>query len=64
MSRAAIPAGRIERSILVLRGHKVLLDAKFAAFYRVTTRRLNEPVAICDRFPASSLPALYPEEAI
>lgn len=27
MSRAAIPAERIEQSILVLRGHKVLLDA-------------------------------------
>ncbi len=37
MSRAAIPAGRIERSILVLRGHKVLLDADLAALYGVET---------------------------
>jgi ORF6N domain len=44
MSHAAIPAERIERSILVLRGHKVLLDAEIAALYGVTTKRLNEQV--------------------
>jgi hypothetical protein len=41
MSRAAIPVERIERSILVLRGQKVLLDAELAALYGVTTKRLN-----------------------
>ncbi len=30
MRRAVVPAERIERSILVLRGHKVLLDADLA----------------------------------
>ena len=38
MSRAAIPAERIERSILVLRRHKVLLDADLAKLYGVETK--------------------------
>ena len=44
MSRAAIPAERIERSILVLRRHKVLLDADLAALYGVETRVLVQAV--------------------
>jgi hypothetical protein len=40
MSRGAIPAERIERSILVLRGHKVLLDADLAQLYGVETKVL------------------------
>lgn len=39
-----IPVESIARSILVLRGHKVLLDAELAELYGVTTRRLNEQV--------------------
>ena len=38
--RAAIRAERIERSILVLRGHKVLLDADLAKLYGVETKVL------------------------
>lgn len=34
----------IERSILLIRGHRVLLDADLAALYGVTTKRLNEQV--------------------
>lgn len=36
--------GHIARSIVILRGHRVLLDAELAALYGVTTRRLNEQV--------------------
>lgn len=48
-----IPLERIEQSILLLRGEKVMLDADLAEIYGVTTKRLNEQVkrnAI--RFPA------------
>src|SRR5450759_4687780 len=44
MSGTAIPAERIERSILVLRKHKVLLDADLAALYGVETRVLVQAV--------------------
>jgi ribosomal protein S13 len=43
---------RIERSILLIRGRKVLLDADLAELYGVTTKRLNEQVKRnIDRFP-------------
>jgi len=52
MSRAVIPAERIENRILLLRGQKVLLDADLAALYGVTTKRLNEQVRRNrERFP-------------
>ena len=63
MSRTAIPAERIERSILVLRGHKVLLDAELAALYGVTTKRLNEQVKRNrERFPDDFMFRLPPVE--
>jgi len=49
---AIIPTERVERSILLIRGHKVMLDADLAAIYGVTTKRLNEQVKRNrDRFP-------------
>jgi hypothetical protein len=46
------PVQDITRAILVLRGHKVLLDAELASLYGVTTKRLNEQVKRnADRFP-------------
>jgi len=39
-----IPPERIERSILLIRGHKVILDSDLAELYGVTTKRLNEQV--------------------
>lgn len=43
----------ITRTILVLRGHRVILDADLAALYGVTTKRLNEQVKRNrERFPA------------
>jgi ORF6N domain len=47
-----LPSERIERSILLIRGHKVMLDADLAVLYGVTVGRLNEPVKRNrDRFP-------------
>jgi hypothetical protein len=43
---------QIERSILLIRGRKVMLDADLAELYGVTTKRLNEQVRRnIDRFP-------------
>jgi ORF6N domain len=39
-----LPSERIERSILLIRGHKVMLDADLAVLYGVSTKRLNEQV--------------------
>ncbi len=39
-----IPVGRIERAILMLRGHKVMLDADLASLYEVETKVLNQAV--------------------
>jgi hypothetical protein len=51
--KALVPTEDITRSILVLRGHRALLDSELAALYGVTTKRLNEQVKRnADRFPA------------
>ncbi len=51
-SKALIPDERIERSILLIRGQKDMLDADLAEIYGVTTKRLNEQVKRNhDRFP-------------
>ena len=47
-----IPVQRIERSILMLREHKVILDSELATLYGVPTKRLNEQVKRNrERFP-------------
>ena len=47
-----VPLERIERAILVLRGHKVLLDKDLATLYGVTTGNLNKAVnRNLERFP-------------
>lgn len=43
-STALIPADRIEQAIVLLRGHKVLLDSDLADLYGVETRTLNQAV--------------------
>ena len=49
---ALVPPERIERSILLIRGHKVMLDSDLAGLYGVTTKRLNEQVKRnLSRFP-------------
>ena len=58
-----VPEERIARGILVIRGHKVLLDADLADLYGVTTKRLNEQVKRNpERFPADFLFPLTAEE--
>ena len=48
-----IPAERIERAIIVVRGEKVMLDLDLASIYGVTTKRLNEQVKRnTTRFPS------------
>jgi hypothetical protein len=50
-------------SILVLRGHKVILDADLAKLFGVTTRRINEQVRRNrTRFPSDFLFELTAEE--
>ena len=52
MKASLVPAARIERAILVLRGHKVLLDADLAALYEVPTKVLLQAVKRnLERFP-------------
>lgn len=47
-----VPVERIERAILVLRGHKVMLDSDLAALYGVETRVLLQAVKRnLERFP-------------
>jgi len=49
---ALFPAERIERVILLLRGHKIILDRDLAAMYGVSTRDLNKAVwRNIERFP-------------
>jgi hypothetical protein len=52
-TRAPVAVNDIARAILVLRGHRVILDSDLAALYGVTTKRLNEQVKRnAGRFPA------------
>ncbi len=51
-TRSIIPSERIERSILLIRSDKVILDADLAALYGVETKVLNQAVKRnIDRFP-------------
>jgi len=50
---ALIPRERIEQTILVIRGHNVILDSDLAHLYGVTAGRLNEAVKRNEnRFPS------------
>jgi hypothetical protein len=58
-----LPGERIEAKILLVRGHKVMLDADLAALYGVTTKRLNEQVRRnLERFPADFMFQLTDQE--
>jgi phage regulator Rha-like protein len=59
-----IPAERIERSILLIRGQKVLLDSDLAELYGVATKAFNQAVKRNgQRFPADFMFQLTAEEA-
>ena len=61
--KALIPLERIERAILRLRGHNVMLDADLARLYGVTTKRFNEQVKRnAGRFPADFMFQLTQQE--
>jgi hypothetical protein len=42
--KSLIPLERVERAILILRGHRVILDSDLAALYGVPVKRLSEQV--------------------
>jgi hypothetical protein len=53
----------VKRTILTIRGHKVILDADLARLYGVSTKRLNEQVKRNrNRFPDDFMFRLTPEE--
>jgi hypothetical protein len=53
IEKIAVPIERIENRILLVRGHKVLIDADLAALYGAETRVLNQAVKRnAERFPA------------
>ncbi len=60
---AVLPAKRIERAILVLRGERVMLDVDIALLYGVETRALVQAVKRNrERFPSDFMFQLTPEE--
>jgi len=62
--RSLIPVERIERSILLIRGQKVMLDRDLAYLYGVTTKVLNQAgKRHKDRFPEDFMFQLTMEEA-
>jgi hypothetical protein len=53
MTKSLIPTERVTNAMLVLHGHKVLLDADLAVLYGVSTKVLNQAVRRNrERFPA------------
>lgn len=63
-SHQILPPEFIERRILLVRGHKVMLDSHLAALYQVPTSRLNEAVKRNHRrFPDDFMFQLTKEEA-
>jgi hypothetical protein len=60
---ALIPVERIERTIVKLRGHNVMLDVDLANLYGVTTRRFKEQVKRnVRRFPGDFMFRLTQDE--
>lgn len=58
-----VPIERIHRSILLFRGHKVILDRDLADFYGVSTRALNQAVKRnIARFPSDFMFQLTEQE--
>src|SRR5437867_10504080 len=58
-----VPSVRIERSIRILRGHRVILDADLAGLYEVDVRHLNQQVKRnVERFPSDFMFQLTAKE--
>ena len=61
--KTLVPTERIEQAILLLRGHKVMLDAHLAALYGVQNRVLIQAVKRnAERFPADFMFQLNKKE--
>ncbi len=43
-NKSLIPTEKIDRAILIIRGHKIMLDSDLSEIYGVKTSRLNEQV--------------------
>jgi hypothetical protein len=63
-SEALIPSARIERAILSIRGHNVMLDSDLAEMYGVPTKVLNQAVRRnLKRFPGDFMFQLAADES-
>jgi ORF6N domain-containing protein len=63
MNKEIVPIGQIAKSILMLRGQRVMLDRDLAVLYGVQTRVLNQAVKRnSDRFPEDFVFTLSREE--
>ena len=64
LPRLAVLVQRVERRILLIRGHKVMLDADLATLYGVGTKALNRAVRRnLERFPEDFMFQLTSDEA-
>jgi phage regulator Rha-like protein len=62
--QSLVPVEVIEKHILLIRGHKVMLDSDLAKLYQVPTKSLNLAVRRnADRFPEDFMFRLIKEEA-
>jgi len=62
-SKSLIPVEHIQSRILLIRGHKAIIDADLAELYGVTTKRLNEQVRRnSKRFPSDFMFQLTKQE--
>jgi len=60
---AIIPLDRVQQRILLIRGHRVMLDRDLAELFGVSTKRLNEQVKRnAERFPDDFMFRLTPAE--
>ena len=60
-----VPVERINRSILFIRGQKVMLDADLAELYGATTKAFNQAIKRNrDRFPSDFMFRLTKEEKV
>ena len=63
MKATPVPSARIENRILIIRGHKVMIDVDLAELYGVETRVLNQAVKRnLNRFPTDFMFQLSAEE--
>jgi len=61
--KSIIPTERLQDRILIIRNHKVMLDADLAELYGVPTKALNQAVRRnLERFPKDFMFRLNPEE--